>query len=224
MHSEPDLPPAGTLLPCQLDSYARSGTANVLACEPIAPPSKPAKAGKKAPKGASAVGSSAGTSGGSDQTSRWQITLSGGPLYPEGGGQPSDTGTLRLITSPPSPLNGSGAAETTPAAVQTDAAIGQGVAATGAADIDGNGAAQPRTAALTDSSAPDDPAAAVNVLSVVRSAGRVLATADAPLPVGATVAVSVDWDRRFDLMQQHTGRPSHRPAVPVLPPLQQPRP
>ena len=35
--------------------------------------------------------------------------------------------------------------------------------------------------------------------------GTVLHYCTAPLPVGETVAGEIDWDRRFDLMQQHSG-------------------
>ena len=41
------------------------------------------------------------------------------------------------------------------------------------------------------------------VLDVQEREGRVLHTCDRPLPVGRTVRGVIDWDRRFDHMQQH---------------------
>ena len=43
------------------------------------------------------------------------------------------------------------------------------------------------------------------VLEVHEREGRVVHTCAAPLTVGETVAGEIDWDRRFDLMQQHSG-------------------
>ena len=46
----------------------------------------------------------------------------------------------------------------------------------------------------------------VEVLDARRQAdGSVVHVASAPLPPGTAVAAEVDWTRRFDLMQQHTG-------------------
>ena len=44
-----------------------------------------------------------------------------------------------------------------------------------------------------------------NVLDVQEREGKIIHTADRPLPVGATVSGGVDWPRRFALMQQHSG-------------------
>ena len=43
------------------------------------------------------------------------------------------------------------------------------------------------------------------VLDVREQDGQVLHLCDAPLTVGETVRGELDWDRRFDLMQQHSG-------------------
>ncbi len=43
------------------------------------------------------------------------------------------------------------------------------------------------------------------VLDVQEREGRVLHTCDRPLPVGRTVRGGIDWGRRFDHMQQHSG-------------------
>ena len=198
MHSKPDLPSPSALLPCQLDSYARSGTATVLACSAVAVPSRPAKgAGKAAKKGSANAGKAAGAGNDTEaEGSRWLVTLDGGPLYPEGGGQPSDTGTLQLISDGGSPNRDS--AQDGP--VGAEASIAHG--SSGLAPATSVAETEPDTAPADASSM----AGVVNVLSAARNAnGAVLAIVDAPLPVGARVSISVDWQRRFDLMQQHTG-------------------
>ena len=43
------------------------------------------------------------------------------------------------------------------------------------------------------------------VLSVRERGEDVIHLCDAPLEVGSEVSGRVDWERRFDLMQQHTG-------------------
>ncbi len=45
----------------------------------------------------------------------------------------------------------------------------------------------------------------VKVLDVREDGETILHLCDGPLVPGATVAGCIDWDRRFDLMQQHTG-------------------
>ena len=45
----------------------------------------------------------------------------------------------------------------------------------------------------------------VRVLDVHEREGEVWHTTDAPLDVGSTVCGRIDWQRRFSLMQQHTG-------------------
>jgi alanyl-tRNA synthetase len=44
------------------------------------------------------------------------------------------------------------------------------------------------------------------VLEVVEDGGDILHVLDRPLPVGAPVRGRIDWGRRFDHMQQHTGQ------------------
>src|SRR6476620_7468238 len=46
----------------------------------------------------------------------------------------------------------------------------------------------------------------VRVVDVIDGDDAVLHVLDAPLSAGATVHGSIDWDRRFDHMQQHTGQ------------------
>ena len=46
----------------------------------------------------------------------------------------------------------------------------------------------------------------IGVLDVQRRGGVAVHTTDKPVPVGEVVNASVDWERRFDHMQQHTGQ------------------
>lgn len=71
----------------------------------------------------------------------WDITIDATAFYPEGGGQPCDTGTLGDC----------------------------------------------------------------RVLSVREDGDEIFHTCDAPLAVGSRVTGTIDWRRRFDLMQQHSG-------------------
>lgn len=45
----------------------------------------------------------------------------------------------------------------------------------------------------------------VNVLDVKEQGEEIIHLCDAPLEIGGTVAGSIDWERRFDHMQQHSG-------------------
>ena len=45
----------------------------------------------------------------------------------------------------------------------------------------------------------------VNISEVHEKNGLLAHTADAEIPIGTKVHGEIDWDRRFDLMQQHTG-------------------
>lgn len=45
----------------------------------------------------------------------------------------------------------------------------------------------------------------VRVLEVHNRDGRVVHTCDGPLEAGSAVSGEIDWERRFDLMQQHSG-------------------
>ena len=45
----------------------------------------------------------------------------------------------------------------------------------------------------------------VSVTDVREQGETVVHTCSAALPVGSTVSGKIDWERRFDLMQQHTG-------------------
>jgi alanyl-tRNA synthetase len=45
----------------------------------------------------------------------------------------------------------------------------------------------------------------VRVTDTHEREGRIVHWCEAPLPEGAEVAGEIDWERRFDLMQQHSG-------------------
>ena len=72
--------PCGSLA-CQKDTYLKSLTATVVSCE-LAPPTADAAKGKKK-KGKQAPAAAV-----------YEVVLSDTVLFPEGGGQPSDTGTV----------------------------------------------------------------------------------------------------------------------------------
>eukprot|EP00976_Prorocentrum_cordatum_P023349 475680-Prorocentrum_minimum.AAC.6 len=118
---------SGSALAFQRDAYLRSVFATVLSCEPCLEHSISQKS-KKA--------------GSETAAPSWQVTLSETVLYPEGGGQPCDWGTINGIC----------------------------------------------------------------VRGVETKGDVVLHKCAEPLPVGSQVEVVVDWNRRFDHMQQHTGQ------------------
>ncbi len=89
----------------------------------------------------------------------FRIVLSKSAFYPEGGGQPYDTGILSVLSD--------------------------GSKAEDKAEV-----------------CPEETAA---VVEVQEKDGELLHYTDAPLPVGAAVFGRIDWARRFDLMQQHSG-------------------
>jgi misacylated tRNA(Ala) deacylase len=118
------------LVACQRDSKLRTLQTTVTACHEQPLPEPAAGGSKKKKKG-------------SNPPKRWLVELADTVLFPEGGGQPSDTG-----------------------------AIG-----------------------------------GVRCASVHRTAdGVVEHVMEGPLEVGAAMEVVVDWDRRFDHMQQHSSQ------------------
>lgn len=90
------------------------------------------------------------------QNGVYWIELKDTVLYPEGGGQPTDYGTVSVLNS--------------------DAEC-------------------------------DEKTVSMNIVSVQRqSDGRVLHQSPQSVPVGTAVEVEVDWDRRWDQMQQHSAQ------------------
>eukprot|EP00208_Stichococcus_sp_RCC1054_P007052 CAMPEP_0206136896 /NCGR_PEP_ID=MMETSP1473-20131121/2109_1 /ASSEMBLY_ACC=CAM_ASM_001109 /TAXON_ID=1461547 /ORGANISM="Stichococcus sp, Strain RCC1054" /LENGTH=451 /DNA_ID=CAMNT_0053529733 /DNA_START=163 /DNA_END=1518 /DNA_ORIENTATION=+ len=120
---------------CIRDSFARTCVAQVIACTPL-------HAGKS---------SKGGQNGHPQSLSHWAVQLSQSVLYAEGGGQPTDLGTLTVA----------------------------------------------------DGGTP------MPVIDVQRAlSGTIVHTVanEEPIAVGATVTVELDWDRRLDHMQHHTGQ------------------
>ena len=136
-------------MPCQLDSYLRTLQTTVASCVPLASSHKLHERHTRS----------------RPQSPRWVLTLDRSPLYPEGGGQPSDTGII-------CPLSPADPEEPVPWA-PSEQGIERGLAA--------------------------------RVLHVSRHDGTVEHVVTAPLVSGASVLVRVDWARRYDHMQQHTG-------------------
>ncbi|KAG5482697.1 hypothetical protein CUR178_06734 [Leishmania enriettii] len=137
-------------LACQKDSFLRELTATVVSCEPA---KRAAAAAKVKVRGASddAVG----------EAVAHDVILSDSVLFPEGGGQPCDYGTLRVVSG-------------------------------------GNEKADP-ACGLT--AAPP-----LSITKVRRVGDMCVLTSPAAIPVGATVHQIVDWPRRLDHMQHHTGQ------------------
>lgn len=138
------------LLACQQDSYLTKLRTSVVSCTEYAPPpaATPTNGGgKKQKKNATAAAPAA------PAKKQYEVELEDTVLFPEGGGQPSDTGVLLV------------------------------------GNEDQQGAVKE-----------------VNVTSVRRDGLKALHLVDEPLERGTSVAMKVDWDRRLDLMQQHTGQ------------------
>ncbi|KPI83458.1 hypothetical protein ABL78_7504 [Leptomonas seymouri] len=129
-------------LACQRNSFLRELTATVVSCEPA----KVAASKKKAKGG----------DGGTAAAESFDVILSDSVLFPEGGGQPCDHGTLRV-------------------------------------------AAKAGTASEAD-------AAPVPITAVRRVGDTCVLTSPVPFTVGAAVNQVVDWPRRLDHMQHHTGQ------------------
>lgn len=127
-------------LACQKNSFLRELTATVVSCEPA---KAATGAGKKKVKGGDAAAAES-----------FDVVLSDSVLFPEGGGQPCDYGTLSVV------------------------------------DNDNKeAAAQP-----------------VPITSVRRVGDTCVLTSPVPFTVGAAVHQVVDWPRRLDHMQHHTGQ------------------
>ncbi|CAJ1006918.1 hypothetical protein Q4I28_002232 [Leishmania naiffi] len=132
-------------LACQRDSFLRELTATVVSCEPTKAASTAAKKAKSAGDGAAA----------------YDVILSDSILFPEGGGQPCDFGTLRVV---------------------------------------------PGDENKADSTCSATAAPLLSITNVRRVGDACVLTSPAPLPVGTTVHQMVDWPRRIDHMQHHTGQ------------------
>ncbi|KAG5509101.1 hypothetical protein JKF63_06110 [Porcisia hertigi] len=131
-------------LACQKNSYLRELTATVISCELVK-----TAAVKKA-------------KGSGNDAAEYDVILSDSVLFPEGGGQPCDYGTLQVVP---------GADDDRP-------------------DVAYDATTSPQ----------------LSITKVRRVGDTCILTSPASLPVGATVHQTVDWPRRTDHMQHHTGQ------------------
>ncbi len=116
-----------------------------------------------------------------------EVILSATAFYPEGGGQPYDMGILRTMRS------------------ESDTEKTMTCEETSFAGMDRNKSLCLNTEATDAEPTKAEPAGIVHVLEVHEKNGELIHYTDAALPVGAQVYGKIDWERRFDLMQQHSG-------------------
>jgi misacylated tRNA(Ala) deacylase len=133
-------------LKCQKDSYLQVFETEVISCNEYTPPEAPKQAGKSKTKK-----STDPTKFEQSAASRsWLIQLADSVLFPEGGGQPTDHGSLTPLTSE-----------------------------------------------ATDS---------IPITSIQRHGLQCMHFSPTPLDPGTKVRQTVDFTRRWDHMQQHTGQ------------------
>lgn len=136
-------------LMCQKDSYLRSLETTVVSCEEHVPAATNQGDGKTKTK-KSTDPTKGLTVGASNAPKVWHIEFADSVLFPEGGGQHTDHGTI-------TPLN-------------------------------------------------DDSDKEVSITNIQRHGLRCVHFSPRPLKPGTTVRQTVDFGRRWDLMQQHTGQ------------------
>ncbi|KAF2254884.1 ThrRS/AlaRS common domain-containing protein [Trematosphaeria pertusa] len=136
-------------LSCQKDSYLRSLETEVVSCTEYVAPKTQKTNGKskstKSPDPGKAIGN-----GEAPSSKTWLIEFADSVLFPEGGGQPTDHGSITPLTS--------------------------------------------------------DPSGAIPITSIQRHGLRCVHLSSQPLEPGTRVQQDVDFNRRWDHMQQHTGQ------------------
>ncbi|ORY08745.1 hypothetical protein BCR34DRAFT_569543 [Clohesyomyces aquaticus] len=142
------LPSIVGALRCQNDSYLQTLETEVVSCSEYIPPPTTDKSKQKKSTDPS-KGFENGANGSSAKT--WLLEFQDSVLFPEGGGQPTDHGSI-------TPLSGS------------------------------------------------SPSEAIPITSVQRHGLRCIHFSSVPLTPGTPVLQSVDFARRWDHMQQHTGQ------------------
>ncbi|KAF2823540.1 ThrRS/AlaRS common domain-containing protein [Ophiobolus disseminans] len=136
-------------LKCQKDSYLQTFETEVVSCSEYTPPEAPKQTGRSKTK-KSTDPSKFPTNGDSPTSKTWLVELSDSVLFPEGGGQPTDHGTV-------TPLN-------------------------------------------------DHNAESIPITSIQRHGLQCIHFSPIPLEPGTKVRQTVDFQRRWDHMQQHTGQ------------------
>jgi misacylated tRNA(Ala) deacylase len=133
-------------LRCQKDSYLQTFETEVVSCSEYAPPEVPRQNGKSKTKKSTDPSRFEQT----ENSKAWLIELADSVLFPEGGGQPSDIGTITPLSS--------------------------------------------------ESADP------ITITSIQRHGLQCIHFSPAPLDPGTKVSQTVDFGRRWDHMQQHTGQ------------------
>lgn len=123
-------------LACQKNLFLRTLSANVISCQEYAPPNLKEK-GKSKKKAINTI----------KVDQRYAIELNDTILFPEGGGQPYDTGKMKVLN-----------------------------------DVE------------------------IPVVEVIRENLKALHIVPLPIEPGSEVSLIVDWEKRLDHMQQHTGQ------------------
>jgi misacylated tRNA(Ala) deacylase len=133
-------------LKCQKDSYLQTFETEVVSCNEYTPPEAPKQASKSKSKKSTDPTKFEQTGA----SKSWLIQLADSVLFPEGGGQPTDHGSLTPLTN--------------------------------------------------------DTAAPIPITSIQRHGLQCIHFSPAPLDPGTKVRQTVDFPRRWDHMQQHTGQ------------------
>jgi misacylated tRNA(Ala) deacylase len=141
-------------LSCQRESYLRTLETEVVSCSEFVPSQAPPQRNNKAKKSKdgkdSCNGAPNGNPNGTAESKTYLLEFADSVLFPEGGGQPTDHGTITPLSS--------------------------------------------------------DNDFQIPITNLQRQALRCLAHSPVPLTPGTKVKQEVDWNRRWDHMQQHTGQ------------------
>ncbi len=139
----------------------------------------------------------------------WQIILDSTAFYPEGGGQPADTGVIYSKPSENAAAGGNSSTGSIPKAENhiADNNTADKLLKDKDKDRDKDNAAACSSSELSDiqSESAETDHRPVHVFDVQEKDGAVIHFCDLPLEPGAKVHGRIDWERRFDHMQQHSG-------------------
>lgn len=142
---------------------------------------------------------------------RWHVQLQDTVLFPGGGGQPCDLGYILPLTQASFATTATTATTTTTSG--TDSSLSDNDSCTVVGDSYTSNSSS--THGVSGDATTLDPqqvgssgaGGRVRVLSLDTAPdGTAVHEVDAPLPPGSLVRVELDWARRLDHMQQHTGQ------------------